>query len=306
MRASVATPSVADLQKKFGIQGQVEVVAGKGGAPKVVLTHNCGTSAEVYLHGACVTSWKQASGDEVLYVRPDAVFDGSKPISGGIPLCFPQFGPGPMQQHGFARNQAWTISATSANPNPDDPEPTLEMVLSDNEYSKAMWPHRFLAVYTVALTADGEQLRAQLRVVNRDDKPFDFTAALHSYIEVLHVGQAKVNGLKGLTYLDKSKDPKKPETKVESREAVTFSSYTDSVYLDAPEHVELDVGTGAAVAIDSWGWTDTVVWNPWHTMKDCYERFVCVENAKFGAPVVLQPGESWEGTSTFSVIELTA
>lgn len=32
----------------------------------------------------------QVSGDEVLYVRPDAVFDKSKPISGGIPHCFPQ------------------------------------------------------------------------------------------------------------------------------------------------------------------------------------------------------------------------
>lgn len=48
----------------------------------------------------------QPSGDEVLYVRPDAVFDKSKPISGGVPICFPQFGPGPMQQHGFARNLA--------------------------------------------------------------------------------------------------------------------------------------------------------------------------------------------------------
>lgn len=47
---------------------------------------------QIYLHGACVTSWKQASGDEVLYVRPDAKFDKSKPISGGIPHCFPQVG----------------------------------------------------------------------------------------------------------------------------------------------------------------------------------------------------------------------
>jgi len=44
----------------------------------------------VYLFGACTTSWKQKSGDEVLYVRPDAVFDKSKPISGGVPHCFPQ------------------------------------------------------------------------------------------------------------------------------------------------------------------------------------------------------------------------
>ena len=44
----------------------------------------------MHLFGGCVTSWKQASGDEVLYIRPDAKFDGSKPISGGIPHCFPQ------------------------------------------------------------------------------------------------------------------------------------------------------------------------------------------------------------------------
>jgi hypothetical protein len=30
----------------------------------------------VYLLGGVVTSWKMASGDEVLYVRPDAKFDG--------------------------------------------------------------------------------------------------------------------------------------------------------------------------------------------------------------------------------------
>lgn len=29
--------------------------------------------------------------------------DGSKPISGGVPHCFPQFGPGEIQQHGFLR-----------------------------------------------------------------------------------------------------------------------------------------------------------------------------------------------------------
>lgn len=49
-------------------------------------------AVQMYLFGACVTSWKQPSGDEVLYVRPDAVFDKSKPISGGVPHCFPQVG----------------------------------------------------------------------------------------------------------------------------------------------------------------------------------------------------------------------
>lgn len=56
------------------------------------------SAAQVYLFGGAVISWKMASGDEVLYTRPDAKFDKSKPISGGIPHCFPQFGPGAIQQ----------------------------------------------------------------------------------------------------------------------------------------------------------------------------------------------------------------
>lgn len=46
-------------------------------------------------------------------------------------------------------------------------------------------PHAFKAVYTVTL--HGEQLRTDLRVLNTGDAPFDFTAALHTYIEVLDI-----------------------------------------------------------------------------------------------------------------------
>ncbi|GLI68039.1 hypothetical protein VaNZ11_012362 [Volvox africanus] len=300
---SVISSSVADLNTKYGIPGSVEFKEGNSGSPVVVLKHACGSSAEMYLHGACVTSWKQPSGDEILYVRPDAVFDKSKPISGGIPHCFPQFGPGAMQQHGFARNLDWAVSTASADPNPDDKDPSVEVLLTESDYTMKMWPYKFKAVYTVSL--HGEQLACQLRVINTDDKSFDFTGALHTYIEVLAIEKAKVTGLKGLTYLCKAKDPKNPETKTEDREEVTFSGYTDSVYLNSPSHVELEVGTGAAVALDSSGWEDTVVWNPYTTMKDCYQHFCCVENAKFGKPATVAPGESWSATVTLSVVDVT-
>ncbi len=42
------------------------------------------------------------------------------------------------------------------------------------------------------------------------------------------------------------------------------------------------------------------------SVQDCYERFVCVENAKTGKPVVLGPGQSWTATANFSVVELGA
>lgn len=55
----------------------------------------------------------------------------------------------------------------------------------------------------------------------------------------------QVTGLKGLTYLDKSKDPKNPAQTKDDRDAIMFGdALVDSVYLGAPAHVELDVGTG--------------------------------------------------------------
>ena len=46
-------------------------------------------------------------------------------------------------------------------------------------------------------------MRTDLRIINTGDKPFDFTAALHTYIEVLDNKKASVKGLKDLEYLDK-------------------------------------------------------------------------------------------------------
>jgi len=48
------------------------------------------SSAEVYLYGGVVTSYKDAEGTEFIAVRPDAKMDGSKPISGGLSHCWPQ------------------------------------------------------------------------------------------------------------------------------------------------------------------------------------------------------------------------
>lgn len=62
-------------------------------------------------------------------------------------------------------------------------------------------PHKFKAVY--AVTLHGELLRTDLRVINTGKEAFEFTAALHTYIEVLDIKKASVKGLKDLEYLDK-------------------------------------------------------------------------------------------------------
>ena len=54
----------------------------KSSSPYVSLTHKNGSTAKVYLFGANCASWTQPTGDEVLFVRPDAKFDESVPIAG--------------------------------------------------------------------------------------------------------------------------------------------------------------------------------------------------------------------------------
>lgn len=48
-----------------------------------------GESVEVLLYGATVISWKDASGDEKLWLSEAAKLDGSKAVRGGIPVVFP-------------------------------------------------------------------------------------------------------------------------------------------------------------------------------------------------------------------------
>ena len=94
-RAAASGTSASELNAAHAIQGSVAFETGAGGLVKCVLTHANGSSAEVHLFGATTTSYKLPSGDEVLFMRPDAKLDGSKPIAGGVPLCFPLFGPPP-------------------------------------------------------------------------------------------------------------------------------------------------------------------------------------------------------------------
>ena len=77
------------------------------------------------------------------------------------PLSCSQFGPGVMQQHGFARNVEWSVGSTSADLQPDERDPSIELVLTPSEYSDAMFPYKFKVVYTVTL--HGEELQTIYR-----------------------------------------------------------------------------------------------------------------------------------------------
>ena len=108
------------------------------------------TTATIYHYGATVTSWV-VEGQENLFISSKAVLDGSKAIRGGIPVCFPQFGPweaGP--QHGFARSSdKWVVRA---GPEVDAKTGDAKVTFALTEGVES-WPNKFEFLYTVTLTA---------------------------------------------------------------------------------------------------------------------------------------------------------
>lgn len=283
----------ASVNKETSTTVGVRVTEGEGNLPKVVLTSPHGSEAEIYLFGGCLTSWKVPNGKDLLFVRPDAVFNKKKPISGGVPHCFPQFGPGAIQQHGFARNLDWSV-VDSDNA---DGNPVVTLLLKDGPYSRSMWDFGFQALYKVILNS--KSISTELTITNTDNKPFSFTSALHTYFSASVTG-ASVKGLKGCETLDKELDPTNPVEGKEERDVVIFPGFVDRVYLDAPSELQLDNGLGDVITIKNTNWSDTVLWNPHLQMEACNKDFVCVENAQIGN-VQLEPQQSWTAKQHLSI-----
>ena len=123
---------------------------GSGGLPKAMLRSADGAAtAEVYQHGATLTSWA-VGGRELLFLSPKAAFEAPKAIRGGVPVCFPQFAMlGPLaSQHGFARNREWQVA--------DLTDSSVTLVLSSSEDTLALWPHPFQLEMTVRVLAGGQ------------------------------------------------------------------------------------------------------------------------------------------------------
>ena len=139
----------------------------------------------------------------------------------------------------------------------------------------------------------------------------EFTAALHSYIEVVDATDSEnvyaTGNLKGKSYMDKEIDAKNPPLMTYDENRMTFGTkLVDSIFLNTDPEVLLHVGNGAAVSVENTsGWRDHVIWNPHKNMPQCYKQFACVENACAVKPVVL-PGDGyvWKSEMNLSVVTL--
>src|SRR5580698_5407756 len=88
--ARIAAQRIAGLNDRFGIPGVAEILSDNGSLPKVHVTTTAAL-AEIYLHGAQVTSWRPVGADEAIFLSEHSRWEDGRAIRGGIPVCFPWF-----------------------------------------------------------------------------------------------------------------------------------------------------------------------------------------------------------------------
>lgn len=292
---------IDQLRKRFQIGEAVAFEAGRAGFPKGILRHNSGASAEIYPHGAHIASWKNAEGDELFYLSDTSLFEPTKPIRGGIPVIFPQFGNmGPLPAHGFARNQPWELIDTAHRPSG---EVEAAFRLTDSPGSMILWPHRF-EIELRAILAE-KSLAVQIRIANPAKTPFGFQIALHTYFGVGEIAQTAVEGLQGIRYQDSLQDGLEV---LEAPPAIRFDREVDRIYPATPDLLRVqDEARKRTIILDKVNMPDVVVWNPWidksRRLADFgdqdYLRMVCVETGVIATPLELAPGGEYRGQTVF-------
>jgi D-hexose-6-phosphate mutarotase len=284
----------------------VRLEKGPGGLDRLLLQAPEG-EAHVFLHGAHVSHFQPRGEKPVLWMSGASRFEAGKPIRGGVPICFPWFGPkagapdAPM--HGFARILPWAVSAVTREP---DGGLRAVLELSAEAAARGGFP-RELAL-SLALTV-GRTLRMALTARNVNGAAATIEAALHSYFAVSDVRQVRIRGLEGAGYVDKTAAmARKPA----EAGPIAIASETDRVYPGTTATVTIeDPGWRRRIVVSKSGSATTVVWNPWIAKakampdfgEDEWTGMVCVETANAGDDAVtLAPGRSHEMAATLEVL----
>ncbi|GAA4466014.1 D-hexose-6-phosphate mutarotase [Novipirellula rosea] len=290
--------SVDQLSSQFSLAG-VSFAEGNGGLVKVVV-HTDRCDGEIYLHGAHITHFQPCGESPVLWMSQKSAFAKGKAIRGGVPICFPWFGPKASDPsapgHGYARIRTWNLIAAENNED-GDVQLAFSITIDDFELT-----------YTVTF---GRSLGMSLAVKLSDQasEAASFEEALHTYLAVKDIHQVVIEGLESAAYIDKVDGMKE---KSATDESIQFSGECDRVYLDTTSTCILrDPAMARSMQVSKSNSQCTVIWNPWINKSaamadfgnDEWTSMACIETANVGSyRRTLKPGESHVMTADVSVI----
>lgn len=293
----VNNSTAPDHLQTHAIPGHVEILTGNGGLPKILLRTKWSV-AEIYLHGAHLTKFQKNGEPPLLWMSDKSNFAVDKPIRGGVPICFPWFGPRENRPaHGFARLTAWHLAKTARFA---DGRIGAHFHLPKDVAGRNGFPGNVELVVIL-----NETLTMELTVANPTTEPVSFENCLHTYFTIGDINKISITGLNGANYLDKV------DGGLEKRgmsEAIHIASEVDRVFPNSTGAVEIhDSNLRRVIRVEKSGSFSTVVWNPWiaksRAMPDFgdeeFKQMICVESGNVGQnKIILPPG----GSATLKVV----
>lgn len=249
--------------------------------PFLVIAHEKVT-AVFSLHGGHLIHFQSAQLEPLIWLSKNAIFNGSKAIRGGVPICWPWFGtPKPslgekLPAHGFARNSEWTLASIEES----SQGVALELTLSSSEATLALWPYQFELTLKATLN---DQLTLQLVTENKDNKPFSYAGALHTYLNISEPESIHLSGLSEQFYNSLN------NYQLESGDTtLLIDRPIDAVYKKSAGDIQLnDKQFKRTLVMTNTGNDSEVLWTPWREgakafvdmPDDGYQTMFCIESA---------------------------
>lgn len=301
----MASPqTINGLNDSFAIPGVAKIVAGNGGLPKVQITSPA-ASAEIYLQGAQLTSWRPQGSEEVIFLSEHSRWEEGRAVRGGIPVCFPWFrakaDDPKAPAHGFARTRSWRLEPLTQ----EQDSVVVTLATESDEDSRKWWSHEFRLVHRITV---GAVLKLELIVSNTGTVPFHFEEALHTYNRVGNAEELRITGLDQVAFLDNRDGNREKRQNGDFR----FIGAVDNAYIDTQNTVEIvDPALRQRIRLQKQGSMTTVVWNPWSDGAvaladlgdDEWRQMACVEASNIlGNAITLAPGAQHTMTAILSVI----
>jgi glucose-6-phosphate 1-epimerase len=240
-------------------------------------------TAVISLYGGQVLSYQPQPEQELLWLSTQATWHNQSPIRGGVPICWPWFGPFSAQltpqrpldkqqqyaNHGVVRNRLWQLEQQHVLNNGIQVE--LSIMVNDLPYVAGSFKLRL----TVTLTES-------LDITLNCDSQILQQAALHTYFNITDLAQTTISPLPqryqdSLSQLFVNTDSK----------ILTINQEVDRIYAQSGPNIQL-ANPSQHVLVQQQNHDATVVWNPWQekfakltdTNNNDYLNFVCIESAR--------------------------
>jgi len=268
------------LNKDFSLPGNLEFSDIKEGFT-IASIKNGFSEATIALQGAQILTFRPNGQKPVIWLSGDARYVSGKSARGGVPVCWPWFGPHPVESdfpaHGPARTINWQVTKTGKL---EDGSVFISLLLPEHDAVKKVWP--FPAKLELHVTV-GASIKIELVTSNTGKDSFVISEALHTYFHISDIDKVKINGLDNTEYVDKVGTVSRKK----QQGAVTIQSEVDRVYLNTTTDCSIeDMGWNRKIIIKKSGSHSTVVWNPWiekaEKMGDLgtegYRQMLCVES----------------------------